>query len=117
AAPGTVVKPVERTELRATGAPGQRIELRLAVENRQRVHCLLAAHLTPLVDASGTTWFPSADPASATRLIAPDEVTALQIGVDLPADLPAGVYRGVILLQGFRSGGIAVTITVGPEAR
>jgi hypothetical protein len=52
-------------------------------------------------------------------LLAPEEVAPLAIRVALPANLPAGVYRGALLLQGFREGSIPVEITVkvGPGSK
>jgi hypothetical protein len=47
-------------------------------------------------------------------LLAPDEVATLTIKIPLPDNLPAGAYRGALLLQGFREGAIAVAIAVTP---
>jgi hypothetical protein len=112
AAPGTVMMPGEASELRASGRAGARVELRLEVENRQRVHCSLTPMLTPLVGASGVTWFPAVESSPAITLIAPDEVAALVIGLPLPANLPVGAYKGALMLQGFREGAIAINIEV-----
>jgi hypothetical protein len=112
ASPGTVMVPGEASELRASGRPGESVELRLEVENRQRVHCSLAPMLTPLVGASGVTWFPATEPSPIVALIAPGEVTPLVIGVPLPPKLPPGTYNGALLLQGFREGAVAVTVVV-----
>jgi hypothetical protein len=110
AAPGTVVRPDGDGELRAAGRPGQRVTLRLEAENRQRVHCLVTPMLTPLVARTGTTWFPAADPSPAATLLAPGEVGAVTVELVLPAELPADVYKGALVLQGFREGGVPVTI-------
>ena len=110
AAPGTVVRPDGDGELRAAGRPGQRVTLRLEAENRQRVHCLVTPMLTPLVARTGTTWFPAADPSPAATLLAPGEVGAVTVELVLPTELPADVYKGALVLQGFREGGVPVTI-------
>lgn len=112
ASPGTVMLPGGASELRASGRAGESVELRLEVENRQRVHCSLAPMLTPLVEASGVTWFPAAEPSPVITLVAPGEVTPLVIGLPLPPKLPPGTYNGALLLQGFREGAVAVTIVV-----
>ncbi|MDQ3918201.1 MAG: hypothetical protein M3348_06960, partial [Acidobacteriota bacterium] len=112
AAPGTVMRPGEGSGLQASGRPGEKVELKLEVENRQRVHCSLAPQLTPLVGASGVTWFPAAEPSPLVTLVAPGEVVPLVINLPIPADLPAGTYRGALLLQGFRSGAVAVSVVV-----
>jgi hypothetical protein len=95
------------------------VELRLEVENRQRMHCMVMPLLSPLVEASGTTWFPATEPLLSSLLLAPEEVAPLVIKVTLPSSLPAGVYRGALLLQGFREGSIpvAVTVTAGPDLK
>jgi hypothetical protein len=116
AAPGTVMVPGASAGLRAAGRPGESVELRLEVENRQRVHCSLAPTLTPLVSASGTTWFPAAEPSPVITLVAPGEVAPVLIRLPLPSNLPAGTYNGALVLQGFREGAVAVTVVVGDEA-
>ncbi|HEY6292711.1 MAG TPA: hypothetical protein VI455_14270 [Terriglobia bacterium] len=112
ATPGTVLLPDGSVELRGSGTPGASVEFRLEVENRQRVHCMVTPMLSPLVDASGTTWFPAARLQPPSKLLAPEEVGELVIAIPLPADVPAGTYRGALLLQGFREGAIAVAVTV-----
>jgi len=112
AAPGTVVVPDGDGELRATGRPGDRVALRLETENRQRVHCLVTPMLTPLVERAGTTWFPAADPVPASTLLPPGEVGSVAVDVVLPAELPPGTYKGALVLQGFREGGVPVTVEV-----
>jgi len=72
------------------------------------------ALLSPFVDGAGATWFPATDPPSISRLLAPSEVGALKVSIPLPAELAAGHYRGALLLQGFRSGALPVTVTVTP---
>ncbi len=115
AAPGTVVVPDGDGELRAAGRPGDRVALRLEAENRQRVHCLVTPMLTPLVERTGTTWFPAADPAPTSTLLAPGEVGAVAVDLALPAELPPGIYKGALVLQGFREGGVPVTVEVEGE--
>jgi len=116
AVPGTVLLPDGPVDLRASGAPGTSVELRLEVENRQRVHCMVMPLLSPFVEASGPTWFPAAEPLLPPMLLAPEEVAPLVIRITLPANLPAGIYRGALLLQGFREGAIPVAVTVTSES-
>lgn len=110
AVPGTVLLPDGEVELRASGAPGTAVELRLEVENRQRVHCVVSPMLSTLVAASGVTWFPAATPDPASTLLAPGETRELTVEVPLPAELPSGAYRGALILQGFRDGALPVAI-------
>lgn len=111
-APGTVMMPGEASELRASGRAGESVELRLEVENRQRVHCSLTPVLTPLVGAAGVTWFPAAEPSPVITLLAPGQVVPLVIKLPLPSHLPVGTYNGALLLQGFREGALAVAVVV-----
>ncbi|MGH7504219.1 MAG: hypothetical protein ACRELX_01140 [Longimicrobiales bacterium] len=115
AAPGTVVLPSDGMELRAQGAPGATAQLTLEVENLQRVHCMVTPQLTPLVSASGVTWFPASDASSASRLLAPGTSDRLTLPLSIPAELPSGDYHGALLLQGFRRNSIAVMVTVQGE--
>jgi hypothetical protein len=120
AAPGTVVMPDGDGMLRAAGRPGERVALRLEAENRQRVHTLVTPLLTPLVARTGTTWFPAAEPTPASTLLAPAEVGIVTLELSVPAELPPDLYRGALLLQGFRESGVPVAIEVlgeGPRPR
>ena len=112
AAPGTVVMPGQDSELRATATPGAQAELTLEVENLQRVHCMVTPQLTPLVAATGVTWFPSVESATASKLVPPGAVEVLRIGIAVPPELPHGEYRGALLLQGFRQNSLPVVVTV-----
>ena len=114
-APGTVVRS-DDTALTGHGVAGGSAELRLDVENRQRVHTTLTPSLTPLVDASGTTWFPEASVTPPTRLLAPDQRTEVVVTVALPTELNAGTYRGTLVLQGFQAPDIPVAIDVTDQA-
>jgi hypothetical protein len=111
AAPGTVVTPDGSVELAGYGAPGSTIELEIEIENLQRVHCVATPMLSPLVDPSGTTWFPVSE-SSMPALVAPGEVAAMTIRVPVPKNLPPAIYRGALLLQGFREGAIPVALTI-----
>jgi hypothetical protein len=113
-APATVLMPGGDSELRATGSPGTTTELKLELENRQRVHCVVTPMLSPLVETSGVTWFPTTAPS--VLLIAPDEIAQANIALELPAEIPAGVYRGALLLHGFHAGAVAVVIEVSNKA-
>jgi len=113
-APATVLMPGGDAELRAAGSPGTTAELRLELDNRQRVHCVVTPMLSPLVEASGVTWFPSTVPS--VLLLAPDEVAQANIPLKLPEEIPVGLYRGALLLHGFHAGAIAVVIEVTSKA-
>jgi hypothetical protein len=112
--PATVAMPGGDSELRAIGSPGTTVDLTLELDNRQRVHCVVTPMLSPLVAASGVTWFPSTD--ARILLLAPDEVVQTKIPVELPDELPPGVYRGALLLHGFHAGAIGVAIDVTAKA-
>lgn len=111
AAPGTVVAPGTGGALAAAGAPGETVALALEMENLQRVHCVVSPQLTPLVSAEGATWFPAAD-APPHRLLAPGETAAITLPLTLPHVLPPGLYRGALVLQGFRDGALPVQVAV-----
>ncbi len=112
AAPGTVVVPDGDAALAATCEPGSQVVLRLEAENRQRVHSVVTPMLTPLVDRGGTTWFPAGDTAPASILLGPGEVGVVTVELAVPAALPPGTYRGALVLQGFREGGVPVAVEV-----
>lgn len=111
-APGTVLRPDAPAALAATAAPGGRASVRLDVENRQRVHTVLAATLTPLVGEDGTTWFADADVRPAFRLLAPAEQARVTLRLPVPADVPEGLYRGLVMLRGLHPGGVPLEVTV-----
>lgn len=113
--PGTIISPETANEASTVGVAGGRTELELEVENRQRVFTMftmVTPMLAPLVGPAGVTWFPAAEPRPVSMLIAPGDAKGLVIGLPLPADLPAGIYRGVLMLYGFREGGIPVSVRV-----
>ncbi|MDQ4025966.1 MAG: hypothetical protein M3217_10855 [Actinomycetota bacterium] len=112
AAPGTVLHPDEGTELNGKGPPGATVRLELEVLNRQRVHSIVTPMLEALVGASGITWFPEVEPAVSSTLVPPNESRPLALTLKLPDDLPAGTYRGALLLQGFRDGAVPVAVEV-----
>ena len=109
--PGTVLLPTAGLQLEASVAPGESVELQLEIENRQRVHCVATPMLSPLVHASGATWFPEAM-HQASLLLAPEQVEILRMRLQAPSTIPEGVFRGALLLQGFRENTIPVSITV-----
>ncbi len=115
--PGTVLVPGRAAALQASGSPGASAELRLELDNRQRVHCVVTPMLSPLVGLSGVTWFPAAEPVPPLALLAPDEVATLAVRIAVPAGLPTGTYRGALVLQGFKNGAIPVTVTITARAR
>jgi hypothetical protein len=114
-APGTVIQPERPEPLRATGSPGGRGSWTLEAENRQRVHTVLAPALTPLVADDGTTWVPEAEVVPSVGLLAPEETVRVTVVASVPAHLPVGDYRGLLVLRGLRSGGVPVVMTVSEE--
>jgi hypothetical protein len=116
-APGTVVVPAADSALEVSGMPGATAELSLEIENLQRVHCLVTPQLTPLVGTSGVTWFPAVESATASKLVAPSAVQEIRLAFAIPSELPAGDYRGALVLQGFRQNALSVVVHVGSDAR
>jgi hypothetical protein len=106
------VQPDGDNSLTGTVSAGGTVTLSVDVENRQRAHTVVAAMLTPLVADSGTTWFPAAVTAPPYGFVAPDETLALTVTLTAPADVPAGRYRGLLVLRGFGNGGLPVVIDV-----
>lgn len=116
-APGTVLLPGAETLVSAPSAAGGTVELNVEVENRQRVHTMVTPSVTPLVESNGTTFFPAAEFSPPSRLLAPGEVTMLTLRIPLPAELTPGIYRGMLVLQGFREGGVPLAVEVSvPQA-
>ena len=68
--------------------------------------------LTPLISSMGTTWFAAVEISPPSVLLAPDETGVITVAIDLPPDLVPGEYRGALILQGFRDGGIPLSVTV-----
>jgi hypothetical protein len=116
-APGTVVVPAAESALEASGAPGASAAISLEIENLQRVHCLVTPQLTPLVGSSGVTWFPAVESATASKLVAPSAVQEIRLDLAIPAELPAGDYRGALVLQGFRQSALSVVVHVGADTK
>lgn len=114
-APGTVVQPDGDKSLSASVRPGGTATLSVDVENRQRVHTVVAASLTPLVADSGTTWFPVSAATPPYGFVAPEETLALTVTVTVPDDVPPGRYRGLLVLRGFGNGGLPVVIDVATD--
>ncbi|NUU17906.1 hypothetical protein HP550_11665 [Cellulomonas humilata] len=110
--PGTVLRPDAPDALAVTVPVGGRTSVQLDVENRQRVHTALAAVLTPLVGDDGTTWFVDADARPAFRLLAPAEQARVTVRLRVPADVPPGLYRGLVTLRGLHPAGVPLEVTV-----
>lgn len=116
-APGTVLQPGSETLVAAPSTAGETVELAVEVENRQRVHTMVTPAVTPLVEPNGTTFFPAAEFSPPSRLLAPEEVAVLALRLPLPTALPPGTYRGMLILQGFRDGGVSLVVQVSePQA-
>jgi hypothetical protein len=116
AAPGTVVAPDPGSRIDARAAPGATVREPIEIENRQRVHVMVTPALTPLISSAGATWFPAAEISPPSLLLAPEETGVITIAIDVPASLAAGEYRGALILQGFREGGLPLTLAVGEPA-
>jgi len=119
ASPGTIMIPDGVSELKGLGVPGSSVELRLEIENLQRVHCTASPMLSLLVSASGVTWFPESESSPVSLLVAPAATAELRLRVAIPPRLQAGVYRGCLMLHGFCDGALPVAIEVGepPEEK
>jgi hypothetical protein len=113
-APGTVLQPDDEALVSAPCAAGGTVELTVEVENRQRVHTMVTPSVTPLVEPNGTTFFPAAEFSPPSRLLAPEEVDTLTLRLHLPAELAPATYRGMLILQGFRDGGVPLVVEVSP---
>jgi hypothetical protein len=111
AAPGTVLLPDPGAELTATAAPGETVALAVEVVNEQVVHCVVTPTLSTLVDRTGVTWFPAARAVPPYLAVPPGQVERAALEIAVPDELPAGDYRGVLLLHGLPHG-LPVTITV-----
>jgi hypothetical protein len=107
--PGTMVDTRGVEGLAAAGDPGTRVTLEVAVENRQRAHCLVTPMLSPLASKT-TTWLPRAD--APARLLAPDAVERIALSVKIPKEISPGLYRGELILYGLREGAVPVRIEV-----
>jgi hypothetical protein len=116
AAPGTVVVARAGHELSAQATPGGTAELTVELENLQRVHAVVSPQLTPLVSDAGATWFPAVESGSAFRILAPGATESVVLRVEVPTEVPEGVYRGAVLLVGFREGALAVNISIQGKA-
>jgi hypothetical protein len=110
--PGTLVLPDPGLELRGSAPPGGIVTLEIAIENRQRVHCLVSPMLSPLVSDGGVTWFAEAAVEPGSVLLAERDSATIRISVPVPTDSPPGTYRGALLLHGFEKGALPVRIVV-----
>jgi hypothetical protein len=111
-APGTVVQPDGDATLTGELHVGGSIALAVDVENRQRVHAVVTASMTPLVADSGATWFPSVEAKPSFAFVPPNQTLPLSVTISAPADLPVGRYRGLLVLRGFGAGGLPVVLDV-----
>lgn len=112
--PSTVVRAdPNRPPLRCTAAESIVVTERL--ENRQRVHAIVTAALTPLVADDGTTWFAQTEPTTA--IVPPGEDGSVEFRFDVPAQLPAGTYRGALVLTGLEGVAVPIAIEVRSPAR
>jgi hypothetical protein len=112
--PSTVVR-AQRDRPAVRGTPGDSLVLVEQLENRQRVHAIVTAMLTPLVAGNGTTWFAQSEPV--TLIVPPGERAALELNVTVPAELPPGTYRGALALTGLEDGALSVAVHVAAKRR
>lgn len=111
--PGTVLRADRDAVVAVRARCGEVTVLSVEVENAQQVHTLVTPMLTPLVDGGGTTWLPEAVAVPATVLVAPGDVEGVDLHVQVPDELPDGIYAGAVLLIGVRNGLLPVQVTVG----
>ena len=109
ATPSTVVRADSDRPPRKAKA-GEPVTVVERVENRQRVHAIVTAALTPLVSGDGTIWFAQSEPA--TLIVPPGEHADLELHLNVPRDLPSGTYRGALVLAGFEGVAVPVAIVV-----
>jgi hypothetical protein len=109
--PGTIVQ-ANGVRLTGAGCAGGYVGMRLDIGNRQRVHASVSPAVTPLVNDEGCTWYPSAELEPVAILLGPDDTQSLSITLALPEDLPAGTYRGSLVLLGFIPEGVPIAISV-----
>ncbi len=114
ATPSTVVRADSDRPPRKAKA-GEPVAVVERVENRQRVHAIVTAALTPLVSGDGTIWFAQSEPA--TLIVPPGEHADLELHLNVPRDLPSGTYRGALVLAGFEGVAISVAIAVASGAK
>lgn len=112
--PSTVVR-ASGARRPARGRPGEPLALVERVENRQRVHAIVTAMLTPLVAGDGTTWFSQSEPV--TVIVPPGERAPVEIHVTVPPELPPGTYRGALLLTGLEDGALPIAVDVAAISR
>jgi hypothetical protein len=115
--PGTLLLPDSGLELSGAGTSGSSLTIPVSLENRQRVHVLVSPSLSPLVSDSGVTWFADAEIDPASVLLASSETRVVSITLGIPADAPAGTYRGTLLLYGFERGALPVRVVIEEATR
>lgn len=111
-APGTVVRADQDGAVDVAGSVGGRVDVELFLENRQRAHTLVMPQLSPLVAEDGTTWFPETNAPQASTLVPPGQEARLGVSIAIPKELPAGVYRGALMLIGFRNDSVPLSVTI-----
>jgi hypothetical protein len=110
--PGTVARAAGDAQLEASAQTGERAEFALEVENLQEAYGSVAPALTPLLGDDGTSWFPAVEVRPPSTLLPPGQVVKIAVSVAVPEQVPAGRYRGALLLQGFRQDALPVVIEV-----
>jgi hypothetical protein len=113
--PGTVVQGDGR-RLTGRATPGERIDVSVEIENRQRVHTAVSPAISPLVGEDGTTWYPVASFDPAAAMLVPGEIRTLTVSLDVPDELSLSVFRGSLMLHGFLTEGVPIEITVAAAA-
>ncbi len=115
--PGTLVVPKTEHAVSVSACPGERAVLQFEASNRQRVHCLITPMLSPLVDASGTTWFAEAKISPSFKLLPADGRCLFTIELVVPKDISTGNYQGACLLYGYKDGAIPVHVAIRTAAK
>src|SRR6516164_7063425 len=110
--PGTFLLPDTNAGIQAQTSPGATATFSVDLENRQRVHCLVSPMLSLLASDTGVTWFPAAtfDPSSA--LLASGNTVTVKCQIAVPQHIPAGIYRGGLVLYGFQGGMLPIRIEI-----
>lgn len=114
-APGTVVRAGGETELHVEGMVGTSVSLSIELENRQRAFTMVMPQISALLAEDGTAWFPEARTSAVgspggSCLVAPRETAEIEVSLTLPPELPPGLYRGALILLGFRNSSVPVSV-------
>jgi hypothetical protein len=68
--------------------------------------------LSPLASGIGVTWFPAATFDPPTALLASGNTVTVKCDIAVPEAIPAGNYRGGLVLHGFQGEMLPIRIEV-----